>query len=408
MARFWSFQAAASTGARARRERIIHPQSFFLPDLDGFVATGLTRGPWSRDHQHGGPPAALMARAIEQEAGDGMRVARLTVLRPGPGRGVPRDGIPSRRLPFYIELERMPFDPNPERQGTVFEFEDLPDDLPRPPLAAMRFFRRTGVKIALKTWRKLPIDVRWAMAAEGSRDQVDETVSRALLRHVSLRELELIGDPSYSESSPVPGLVEALGMGEHWRVDTWPLLSSFQRFVLNFLAGNRRLLWRAFEEISGLSPHPGTTWRGLLARAEVQIRAPKEIKRDLLRLLVHEQLLEGRGLILARASGVRAARSANDIFDLYAAQTAGTIELDWRVRELQSSVLWQAHASTHDGEFFPAASLLAATTAAVCLYDMIKEFDPEANVQQARLVEEPWEVGRYEWDEATQLYPPSR
>jgi hypothetical protein len=57
---------------------------FFLPDGDQFVATTSTRGPWSRDHQHGGPPAALLARAMERLAGDGMLLSRLTFdfLRP--------------------------------------------------------------------------------------------------------------------------------------------------------------------------------------------------------------------------------------------------------------------------------------------------------------------------------------
>lgn len=59
--------------------------AFFLPDGDRFVATEHTRGPWSRDHQHGGPPAALMARVVEADA-DGMALTRLSVdfLRPVP------------------------------------------------------------------------------------------------------------------------------------------------------------------------------------------------------------------------------------------------------------------------------------------------------------------------------------
>jgi hypothetical protein len=61
--------------------------ALFLPDGDRFVPTDLTRGPWSPDAQHGGPPAALLARTIDREAGGaGMMVARLTVelLRPVP------------------------------------------------------------------------------------------------------------------------------------------------------------------------------------------------------------------------------------------------------------------------------------------------------------------------------------
>lgn len=62
--------------------------AFFLPDGDSFVPTEHTRGPWSAEHQHGGPPAALLAREIERcpTHGDGMQVVRMTVelLRPVP------------------------------------------------------------------------------------------------------------------------------------------------------------------------------------------------------------------------------------------------------------------------------------------------------------------------------------
>jgi hypothetical protein len=60
--------------------------AFFLPDGDHFVATESTRGPWSRDHQHGGPPAALLTRALERVAGDGVLLTRVTFdfVRPVP------------------------------------------------------------------------------------------------------------------------------------------------------------------------------------------------------------------------------------------------------------------------------------------------------------------------------------
>ena len=64
------------------------PDAFFLPDGERLVPTALTRGPWSPIHQHGGPPAAVMARAIEQAAGepDALQLTRFTVdfARPVP------------------------------------------------------------------------------------------------------------------------------------------------------------------------------------------------------------------------------------------------------------------------------------------------------------------------------------
>jgi Thioesterase-like superfamily len=64
------------------------PSAFFIPAGDGFVATELTRGPWSDDHQHGGPPSALMGRSLERWGDDAAQftVARVTVelMRPVP------------------------------------------------------------------------------------------------------------------------------------------------------------------------------------------------------------------------------------------------------------------------------------------------------------------------------------
>jgi hypothetical protein len=62
------------------------PQSFFVADGDAFRSTELTRGPWSKDHQHAGPPSALLARVLEQAMPADLALARVTVeiLRPIP------------------------------------------------------------------------------------------------------------------------------------------------------------------------------------------------------------------------------------------------------------------------------------------------------------------------------------
>lgn len=65
------------------------PESAFVALGNGtFRATGLTRGPWHPDHQHAGPPIALVAREIERAAAalELTHIARLTanLLRPIP------------------------------------------------------------------------------------------------------------------------------------------------------------------------------------------------------------------------------------------------------------------------------------------------------------------------------------
>jgi hypothetical protein len=79
---------------------------FFAADGERFVPSGSARGPWSPRHQHGGPPAALLARAFAGLAGAGGQIARLTFdfLRPVPlapltvATRVVRAGAKVRRL----------------------------------------------------------------------------------------------------------------------------------------------------------------------------------------------------------------------------------------------------------------------------------------------------------------------
>lgn len=90
--------------------------AFFVPDGDTLLATAHTRGPWSDQHQHGGPPAALVGRAIERWRGDQpFVIARVTLalLRPVPigpvdvELAVERDGrrVTTLRVELRVEDE---------------------------------------------------------------------------------------------------------------------------------------------------------------------------------------------------------------------------------------------------------------------------------------------------------------
>ena len=93
-------------------EKSVEVQPFFRPlgeDPQGrerFRANPTTVGPWRPDSQHGGPPAALLARAIELlPAAQGMLLARFTMelLRPVPVAEVAttaRVVRPGRRVAF--------------------------------------------------------------------------------------------------------------------------------------------------------------------------------------------------------------------------------------------------------------------------------------------------------------------
>jgi hypothetical protein len=71
--------------------------AFYVPDGAQYVATEHTRGPWSPKHQHGGPPAALIAHVVQATAPE-LTIARITVdfLRP----------VPIDRLGVRVEVVR--------------------------------------------------------------------------------------------------------------------------------------------------------------------------------------------------------------------------------------------------------------------------------------------------------------
>ena len=62
-------------------------KAFYVQEAeDRFRPTDYTIGPWGPDSQHGGPPSALLGRAIEAAHGAGKQVTRITfdILRPVP------------------------------------------------------------------------------------------------------------------------------------------------------------------------------------------------------------------------------------------------------------------------------------------------------------------------------------
>ena len=80
------------------------PTALYVPAGDGFEATALTIGPWDPGFQHAGPPAALLARAVERASGiDGGQTVRLAydILGPvpvGPVRIATTVVRPGRRI----------------------------------------------------------------------------------------------------------------------------------------------------------------------------------------------------------------------------------------------------------------------------------------------------------------------
>ena len=113
--------------------------AFYLPDPanpDRFLSTELTRGPWSPDAQHAGPPSALLAHAIERCAPrPGFQVGRVAVEILGP---VPLEPLTvetrvvrSGRSVELIEA-KLSTDRGPVMQANAWRFKLAEPELPLP------------------------------------------------------------------------------------------------------------------------------------------------------------------------------------------------------------------------------------------------------------------------------------
>ncbi|MSQ82644.1 MAG: thioesterase family protein [Myxococcales bacterium] len=111
-------------------------QAFYIQQHGHYVATELTRGPWSDEAQHGGPPLALLGREIERAAGGGF-VARLTaeLLRPLPfgtyelSCELLRPGKRARLFQARLSLNGSEC-----ARATALLLQEAPVELPQPPI----------------------------------------------------------------------------------------------------------------------------------------------------------------------------------------------------------------------------------------------------------------------------------
>jgi hypothetical protein len=145
------------------------PPALYEPAGDGrYTATALTRGPWNPEHQHAGPPAALLAREVERASAIASgQTARLTydILAPVPVATVEvsaRVLRPGRRVE-QIEAT-LNADGQPCMRATAWRMrtDELPEvatpDPPPPP-------PESGRDEALDAWPG-PDDVAWRDALE--------------------------------------------------------------------------------------------------------------------------------------------------------------------------------------------------------------------------------------------------
>ncbi len=282
----------------------------------------------------------------------------------------------------------------------LYAFEDLGIDLARQPLSALRALRSIGVALSPQGWGSMASEGKYRLCQLGTSAKFEEDDVQQSLRGLDMRRVRMV-TRSTPNPDPSPRTLELLTTLSA-PADLWEHIDPLDRWVLRALSEglNSRLFQRAYGEIvrrNGVQARPLDV-TATIARCELSLSGAAKA------VVSSPHLEGGRALVLARASGLRAARGAPGVLDALAEEELGPIELGaamWRDR-----VLWQAHASSVEGAFLGAASLLAVTTAAVALLEMLSRAPTPlfGGLTLAEVRDDTWVVGGDDEEELTRMH----
>jgi cyclic pyranopterin phosphate synthase len=284
-----------------------------------------------------------------------------------------------------------------------FAFEDQNPGLTLLPLAARRALDVAGLKLSLEGWRALSLDERRSLALAGSGASVAvDTVERIALR--ARPAPERVG-PEPDPEEFVPELAATERRAELERA--WPALAPLERYALVKLARSKKAdraeraarLARACDAI--LPPRRGDlthlTPAGdahMVDVSEKAATARRGVARAFVRMLPETLSAltggttpKGDVLAVARIAGIQAAKRTPELIPLcHAVQLTG-VEVALEPRAEPPGVAITATARAYDRTGVEMEALVAASAAALTVYDMLKAIDRGMTITDVELVE---------------------
>lgn len=300
-----------------------------------------------------------------------------------------------------------------------FETDEIGPSLDLVPLAARRALDHAGVHLSLDGWRSLPLELRQRITHAGTFEDVDATLVATIAAQAvpSARLVEPAADPT-PERLPdnVPsdaGIDSAL----------WATLGGLSRFALAHAAkraakrGDPGILTTAIEVLTSRSTLPSPDLKKVTAKVESatpsisthigptgDVRmvdvADKPPTRRLgvassrvrMRAETIERLLRGdtpKGEVLAtaRIAGIMAAKRTPDIIPMCHGIALSHVEIQIDIDKPSSTVAITARAEAVDRTGVEMEAMVAASVAALTMYDMLKGIDREMVIEQVMLVE---------------------
>jgi len=282
------------------------------------------------------------------------------------------------------------------RQSPIFEFERLDSKLQLLPLAARRALEEAGIRLSLEGWRSLPSKSRQKLVRIGASDRVDGDEVRELLEPVSSSTRAIAPTAPPDPRKPPADLIASLGDEYTLPGSTWASLRPFERYALHKVAtrSERGKLATAWKEIVGareLSSHLSTKGEAHMVQvAEKEITRRKAVASAAVHMSA--QTLQKLGsapkgdvLATARIAGILAAKRTPELVPLChpVATTGISIELEADPRLPGVRITATAEALDRTGVEMEA--MVAASVAALTIYDMLKGIERGIAIEQVRL-----------------------
>jgi cyclic pyranopterin phosphate synthase len=282
----------------------------------------------------------------------------------------------------------------------IYDFDEADGPLSLLPTAARRALDLAGVKLSLEGWRSLSTEDRKALVTAGAVAAIDPEVVKSLAAGASPPPsgISPVGDPNPND--PPAELLEALGQDQQLSAEKWASLSPLDRYALSKVGrrGPCARLNRAYAEIvrSGLShlTEAGEAHMvgvgGKTATARRAVATARVImQRGTLARLIAGNAPKGDVLATARIAGIQAAKRTWELIPLCHPIALTGIEIDIKPIENgePASVLVRVTADAFDRTGVEMEALVAASTAALTIYDMLKGIDRWMTITDVRLEE---------------------
>jgi molybdenum cofactor biosynthesis protein MoaC len=281
----------------------------------------------------------------------------------------------------------------------LYSFDVDGDTLEQLPLAARRALDHAGRKLSLNGWTSLDDSERRALTRLGSVSPVDlDAVARVLRRaRPAAVPTEALGDPP--RDAPPPRLVEAYATQGRLSSAIWTSLSDVDRYALQKVARkpNGERLANAYAEIVGhtqvsthLQAQGGVQMVNVGAKAITERRAEAEsrvsMNRDAFALLSNNAVPKGDVLATARVAAIMAAKRTSELIPLCHALALTHIAVELRLDAATQSVCISTIVETQGKTGVEMEALVAATHAALTVYDMLKGIDRAMTIGPTRLL----------------------